>query len=309
VIALLGCQNAAEDSASQARGEPAAEEQVASEDYPRLQTVPPRPQLSYTVQQQREIVDALIADRENARHTGQVVRYRSGLSTLPPPPAPPVSEITEAPEQAPPAGGAASSGPDAADAEESLLRAETFDVFLRALRRQLQSDAPEPTEPAPPPDAPAAPIEHDDAAHIVAIPDVALAAGSVNESANETVPQPPHLPTESAVAARQATPADQLIVPAPLPPTQTAVAARQAADPTDPDTGTPIPAPRPDHAAHSDPTPATMPEPPPGKPAWPVDGRSAAIATPEAVGSTAAFTVHSAHVGARTLAIAGKALL
>ena len=58
----------------------------ASAGYPLLQSVPPRPQLSYTVQQQREIVEALIADRENARYTSQVVRHRSGLSSLPPPP-------------------------------------------------------------------------------------------------------------------------------------------------------------------------------------------------------------------------------
>ena len=53
--------------------------------------MPPRPQLSYTVEQHRAIVDGLVADRENARYTDQVIRYRSGQSSLPPPPAPPAA--------------------------------------------------------------------------------------------------------------------------------------------------------------------------------------------------------------------------
>jgi hypothetical protein len=52
--------------------------------YPRVATVPPRPQLSYSVEQERQIVDALINDRENARYTGQAIRYRSGLTDAPP---------------------------------------------------------------------------------------------------------------------------------------------------------------------------------------------------------------------------------
>jgi hypothetical protein len=302
VIVLLGCQNAGDDIATQARGESPAEEQVASDDYPLLQTVPPRPQLSYTVQQQREIVEALIADRENARYTSQVVRYRSGLSTLPPPPAPPVAEVTKAPEQAAPAGGAPSTEPDVAKPNESLLRAETFDVFLRALSRKFGSDAP---EPAAPPEAPTTSVEpKQDTAQGAAAPDVVTTAGSVNDSADEIAPRTPRPPAGTAAAARQA------VLQPPLPPTQTGVAARQAADPIDPEAGTPIPAPRPDHAANADPMPASMPEPPPGKPAWPVDGRSAASAAPQAVAATAAFTVHPTHVEARPLLpIAGKAVL
>jgi hypothetical protein len=59
--------------------------------YPSLHTVPPLPQLSYPVEQQREIVERLISDREHARYTDQRIRYESGLSSLPPPPAPPES--------------------------------------------------------------------------------------------------------------------------------------------------------------------------------------------------------------------------
>jgi len=62
---------------------------AAPTEYPSLYTVPPRPQLSYSVQQRRAIVEGLVADRELARYTDQVVRYRSGQSSLPPPPEPP----------------------------------------------------------------------------------------------------------------------------------------------------------------------------------------------------------------------------
>ena len=41
------------------------------------------------MQQQRAVVEGLIADRENARYTDLAVRYRSGLSNQPPPPARP----------------------------------------------------------------------------------------------------------------------------------------------------------------------------------------------------------------------------
>ena len=314
VIALLGCQNTNGDVATSARAEPQVEGAVTSDDYPLLQSVPPRPQLSYTVQQQREIVEALIADRENARYTSQVVRYRSGLSTLPPPPAPPESNVTEATEQTAPAGREPSTQPDGAKPQESLLRAETFDVFLRALARRFRSDAPEPeaTEAAPPPDAPAVSSEPEQgaAAQVVPLPDVALAAGSVNDSADGTAPQAPHPPAETAVAARSAVRSDQLIISPPLPPTLTAVTARQAADPTDPEAGTPIPAPRPDHAAHADPIPAIAPEPPPGKPAWPINGGSAGLQRHRPSHLPQPFTALATHVGARPLLpVAGEAVL
>lgn len=61
--------------------------------YPKVRTVPARPQLSYSIEQQREIVGALISDRENARYTSDAVRYRTGRSSLPPPLAPPPSAL------------------------------------------------------------------------------------------------------------------------------------------------------------------------------------------------------------------------
>jgi hypothetical protein len=112
VLALAGCQSVDEGSAASPSSGPSdtgtAEDSGAAAEsgtaYPDLHTVPPRPQLSYTVQQRRAIVDGLIGDRENALYTDQVVRYRAGLSTLPPPPQPP--SVTAAIEPSPEAAGA-----------------------------------------------------------------------------------------------------------------------------------------------------------------------------------------------------------
>lgn len=100
-VALAACQSVDRPGAATAARE-AASEQAADQvdrtasaastsEYPSLHTVPPRPRLSYSVEQRRAIVEGLVADRENARYTDQVVRYRSGQSSLPPPPAPPTA--------------------------------------------------------------------------------------------------------------------------------------------------------------------------------------------------------------------------
>ena len=52
--------------------------------------------------QARAVIDGLLADRENARYSDQVVRYRTGLGGLPPPDTPPVAG--EPPTVAPEAG-------------------------------------------------------------------------------------------------------------------------------------------------------------------------------------------------------------
>jgi hypothetical protein len=92
VVALAGCQmlglGGEPDPPRPADLEGRAESVLT---YPSLHTVPPLPQLSYPVEQQREIVERLISDREHARYTDQRIRYESGLSSLPPPPAPPES--------------------------------------------------------------------------------------------------------------------------------------------------------------------------------------------------------------------------
>jgi hypothetical protein len=107
-VALAGCQSVdrpgAATAAREAASEPAADQvdrtasAASTSAYPSLHTVPPRPRLSYSVEQRRAIVDGLVADRENARYTDQVVRYRSGQSSLPPPPAPPTAVAAVVPE-------------------------------------------------------------------------------------------------------------------------------------------------------------------------------------------------------------------
>ncbi len=57
--------------------------------YPDLARVPPRPRLGYTVEQRREIVRGLVADREYARHEGAMLRHRLVGAPAPPPPAVP----------------------------------------------------------------------------------------------------------------------------------------------------------------------------------------------------------------------------
>jgi hypothetical protein len=111
MISLASCQDVAE--------EPTPSQAVTVEPggYPSLHTVPPRPQLSYSVEQRRTIVDGLIADRENARYSGDVVRYRAGLSSLPPPAAPAFAAVPPAPE--PEAADAAAASTPAAPARDA----------------------------------------------------------------------------------------------------------------------------------------------------------------------------------------------
>ncbi|MGH6913651.1 MAG: hypothetical protein ACREH3_08075, partial [Geminicoccales bacterium] len=137
----------------------------ADESYPDLHSVPPRPQLSYTVQQEREIVDALIADREHARYTNRVIRYRTGESSLPPPPAPPKSAesaaaktpkpsdpaVAEQPAEAPEVAPLPSLG--AGDDENN-----TLGDFLSEMERNTRPPSqPTPNELQPAAPAPAAP--------------------------------------------------------------------------------------------------------------------------------------------------------
>jgi outer membrane protein OmpA-like peptidoglycan-associated protein len=107
MIALASCQDVAEQPVP-------SDTAAAQPGYPSLHTVPPRPQLSYTVEQRRAIVDGLVADRENARYSSDVVRYRAGLSSLPPAAPPALAAVPAAPEP---------DAPDAADATTPPVRA------------------------------------------------------------------------------------------------------------------------------------------------------------------------------------------
>jgi outer membrane protein OmpA-like peptidoglycan-associated protein len=133
MLALASCQDVAE--------EPAPGDNLAvAPGYPSLHTVPPRPQLSYTVEQRRAIVDGLIADRANARYSSGVVRYRAGLSSLPPPAAPALAAVPLAPEPETPDAAAATArrGP-ARDAPvvnpetEFLYEDDNLDSFMEEM--------------------------------------------------------------------------------------------------------------------------------------------------------------------------------
>ena len=278
-LALPGCQEMGDDRAPASSDLAAIAKVPVESGYPPLQSVPPRPQLSYTVQQQRQIVEALIADRENARYTSQVVRHRSGLSSLPPPPEPP--------KPAPPIPaepGVASQ--DSAVPARSLSEQETLVDFLGALFFG-EPDPPEPAEPQGSSES--------------GVPD---SAASSDPSSEATVDQAPVPPARSAVAARLAAGpdvidqlVDETVPQAPLPPGQPALAARlAAADAIDVEQATvPLPAPRPATARPAGPAlqgrlaePANPPAPPPTKPILPVsvppkpverpaDDRSAAV--------------------------------
>ncbi len=123
--------------------------EVDTADYPALTTVPPRPRLSYSVEQRREIASALISDRANARYNREVARYEGGLSEQPPPgsapavveePTPPESGVDAIPakpeEPVPPGGGLIA---EMAIRQQVLTERNNgrLESFLDILQRQL----------------------------------------------------------------------------------------------------------------------------------------------------------------------------
>jgi outer membrane protein OmpA-like peptidoglycan-associated protein len=153
MIGLASCQDVADQPApsDSAAGEPG---------YPSLYTVPPRPQLSYTVEQRRAIVDGLIADRENARYSSDVVRYRAGLSSQLPPAAPALAAVPVAPEPDAPDAADATTPPvpardvPAVDPEtEFLYEDDDLETFMEEMDDGGAADAPGE------PEANAAPLE------------------------------------------------------------------------------------------------------------------------------------------------------
>ena len=289
-------------------------EAPAEAGYPPLQSVPPRPQLSYTVQQQRQIVEALIADRENARYTSQVVRHRSGLSSLPPPPTPPEPA---APIDIEPAIAAR----DATGPEPGLSEHETLADFLGALLFDAPAPAAISAEPENPhlsseAEAPDNPRDGSDGQE--AAPASTARAG--DPPSHETTPPAPLPPARSAIAAQLAAGpdlidalVDETVPQMPLPPGQSALAARLAvAERID----APLPAPRPAMARSADAVlPVSLPAPPPLKPIVPVsaplpprpaekpaDHRSAAAHAPRELLETG-----STHRSARAVLIVANA--
>ncbi|WP_159713777.1 hypothetical protein [Geminicoccus flavidas] len=82
----------AEDAARAAAAQP------LENSYPSVREVPPRPKLSYSAAQRRQIQDGLVADRAHARRTAELVRTTEGAS---PPPMPPAPEVMPAEEPRP----------------------------------------------------------------------------------------------------------------------------------------------------------------------------------------------------------------
>ncbi|WP_222182421.1 hypothetical protein [Geminicoccus harenae] len=76
----------------------AAAAQSEENSYPSVREVPPRPTLSYSPAQRRQIQDGLVADRAHARRTAELVRTTEGAT---PPPMPPVPEVMPAEEPRP----------------------------------------------------------------------------------------------------------------------------------------------------------------------------------------------------------------
>jgi hypothetical protein len=151
LLGLAGCTGG-----STHEGETAA----ASRGYPDIAEVPPRPHLGYTVEQRREIGNALLADRENARYERDQLLYETGRSLVPPqhetPQQLPMPAAVETKQEAPPA-------PSATRYVEERVLEETDDGSLgdfmdKLLRQRSSVEAADEAMSAtpPPPEAPAA---------------------------------------------------------------------------------------------------------------------------------------------------------
>jgi outer membrane protein OmpA-like peptidoglycan-associated protein len=123
---------------------------VAETPYPSLGSVPARPQLTYTLEQRREIAEGLVADRANARYAGDTVRQELDRPVQPDtaPPLPPAPVAPTEPAADPEADLAA------AYVEEALARDAddgSLGDFLERLERRPPASAE--ARPVPPPPA------------------------------------------------------------------------------------------------------------------------------------------------------------
>lgn len=77
--------------------------EVAEAPYPSLATVPPRPQLGYSLEQRRAVESQLVGDREHAAYMEALLDYETGRAATPPPPPPAAAgpPLTPAPAPAP----------------------------------------------------------------------------------------------------------------------------------------------------------------------------------------------------------------
>lgn len=211
---------------------------VAETPYPSLRSVPARPQLTYTLEQRREIAEGLVADRANARYAGDTVRQELDQAVRPDtaPPLPPAPVAPSAPAADPEADLAA------AYIEEALARDAddgSLSDFLKRLERRPPASAEARPMPPPPRDAPqtAPPAAEAPAAEVstaelqasgsetaeplTPVEDQELASKpAVEASKTEPVGEPvvsigDSVPTEGASAAVELAPAAPTEAPAP----------------------------------------------------------------------------------------------
>jgi hypothetical protein len=118
---------------------------VSGVPYPTLDTVPPRPQLGYSLEQRRAIEGQLAGDREHAAYMEAVLDYETGRTSTPPPP-PPAPSQAEAKPKAPSAAEERVRGPgDSPEVEEFVAEAlerDRDDGELRDFIRKLERPVP-----------------------------------------------------------------------------------------------------------------------------------------------------------------------
>jgi hypothetical protein len=131
---------------------------AAAEPYPELARVPPRPRLGYTVEQRREIVRGLIADREHTRYEGETLRHRLLGAAAPTPPAQPQLEAPAVAEPPPLIVEAAVLGESVRSESRSGSLSDFLDWLLQPAAGGDLTDAP-PADAgfAPAPDQPVSP--------------------------------------------------------------------------------------------------------------------------------------------------------
>jgi outer membrane protein OmpA-like peptidoglycan-associated protein len=198
----------------------------ANEPYPNLGNVPDAPDTAMSSIDRDKLVNSLVADRDNAKYSGDDLRAGRTNVTAPPPapPAPASPPAPAAPPQAAPQQPAKASPPPAAPAQAAARPAPPV-----AAPETTASAAPTPTQtpPAPPPATSArrtAPARGSEAPP----KESALTSPTVNSvpegEAASPAPPPPQIGAPSHVASAAPPPATKLKPPS---------AAKEASVPTD----------------------------------------------------------------------------
>lgn len=127
----------------------ACQSQTGSSAYPDLRSVSAPSDTSYPLEKRRQIARELIEDRDLAQHKKAIVRYRSGLSDIPPPaaPAPTATRAEDIVRETPvaeqePVGEATESSSDRAYRDRAQFDDGTLDDFIRRLKRDTAPPLP-----------------------------------------------------------------------------------------------------------------------------------------------------------------------